>query len=152
MKKLFFIVLILFIPCLNSCLEENNQVRVRVISADDSNESLIQKKQIVFYLYEILKKTSYEDYEEIEKELKMIVKDEYQINVDFCNHYFPAKVYNGKIVKSGEYKTLLITIEEGKGPNFWSILYPDFFGISFDDAKEIEFRSYILDFIKQKKK
>ena len=44
---------------------------------------------------------------------------------------------NGKVIPSGIYDTLLITIGEGEGSNYWSLLYPEFFGITFEDIDSI---------------
>lgn len=38
---------------------------------------------------------------------------------------FPTKVYNGTKLPAGEYYALRVTIGEGNGKNWWSILYPD---------------------------
>lgn len=62
---------------------------------------------------------------------------------------FPAKSYNGEFIPSGTYYTLLITIGKGNGNNFWTLLYPEYFNISFEDNNEIEYRSYIYDKFKK---
>ena len=56
-----------------------------------------------------------------------------------------AKAYEEKIIQAGYYDTILITIDEGKGKNFWTLLYPEFFDISFDGENEIEYHSYFYD-------
>ena len=60
---------------------------------------------------------------------------------------FPAKVLNGKVMPSGKYMTLLFTIGKGEGDNWWSILYPEFFGINYDDSSEIEYKSFIYELL-----
>ena len=61
----------------------------------------------------------------VDSRLKHNIKVEYKIES------FPAKSYKGKFIPSGNYPTILITIGEGLGKNFWTMLYPDFFNISF---------------------
>lgn len=37
---------------------------------------------------------------------------------------FPTKMYGSKVYPAGEYEALLITIGEGKGQNWWCVLFP----------------------------
>ncbi|MUT65103.1 stage II sporulation protein R [Paenibacillus sp. NEAU-GSW1] len=37
---------------------------------------------------------------------------------------FPAKMYGGDVYPAGEYEALLITLGEGKGQNWWCVLFP----------------------------
>ena len=62
---------------------------------------------------------------------------------------YPAKVLDGKMVPSGSYPTLLITIGTGSGSNWWSILYPEFFGVSYESSSEVEYRSYFYELFKK---
>ena len=50
---------------------------------------------------------------------------------------------------SGKYMTLLFIIGKGEGKNWWSILYPEFYGINYEDSDEIEYRSFIYDFLNE---
>ena len=76
-----------------------------------------------------------------------VVKEYDNIRVEFMDEYFPAKSLNGQIVPAGVYQTIKITIGEGKGTNWWSILYPEFFGVTYEDSKNIEDKSYFYDSI-----
>lgn len=87
------------------------------------------------------------EYHQILTEIKKRIKEPFveSIHVAFCDETFPAKSYDGQFVPSGSYPTVLIVIGEGKGKNFWTLLYPEFFQISFEDDNEIEYRSYFYD-------
>ena len=61
---------------------------------------------------------------------------------------FPAKSVNNSIIPSGLYPTVVITLGNGKGHNWWSVLYPEYFGLTYGDFDEIEYRSYIYDKLK----
>ncbi|MFD0590575.1 stage II sporulation protein R [Paenibacillus sp. GCM10027627] len=37
---------------------------------------------------------------------------------------FPTKMYGSKVYPAGEYEALLVTIGEGKGQNWWCVLFP----------------------------
>lgn len=66
---------------------------------------------------------------------------EYGKNVEF-----PTKLYDSYLYPAGKYEAILITIGEGKGDNWWCVLFPplcflDFsFGtsVSAADAEEVE--------------
>ena len=81
----------------------------------------------------ILASSNSEEDQKIKLEVKEIV------------YNYEAKAYEEKIIQAGYYDTILITIDEGKGKNFWTLLYPEFFDISFDGENEIEYHSYFYD-------
>ena len=82
---------------------------------------------------------------EVKELLDKKIKSNYKIELK--ETIFPAKTLKGKIMPAGKYMTLLITIGEGNGDNWWSILYPEFYGINYDDAGEVEYRSFIYDLL-----
>ena len=49
------------------------------------------------------------------------------------------------MIPSGNYETLLIEIGNAKGNNFWTLLYPEYYGFEFEETNEIEYRSYFYD-------
>lgn len=71
-------------------------------------------------------------------ELETLVKREleargfgYQATVKFGPVPFPAKIYGNRVYPAGEYEALLITLGEGKGENWWCVLFPP---LCFADA------------------
>lgn len=44
--------------------------------------------------------------------------------VNFGDNYFPEKDYKGVHYDDGEYESLVITIGEGSGDNWWCVLFP----------------------------
>lgn len=151
MQKLIFILTILIGSTLflHSCYKENTEVRIRIVANDNSvfaqEEKLIVKEQVMT----ILKSIQFESYEKTINILKQELSEynTYPINVEFTEEFFPAKSLNGKMIPSGIYKTIKITLGEGKGENWWSILYPEFFGVSYDDTDNIKYKSYFYDTI-----
>ena len=71
------------------------------------------------------------------------------ISVCYTQDTYPAKSFDGKFMASGTYPTLLILIDDGLGSNWWSVLYPEFFNVSYEASSEIEYRSYIIDKYKE---
>lgn len=64
-------------------------------------------------------------------ELQAVVKDvlasrgfDYTSSVQLGLVEFPTKMYGNKVYPAGQYESLLITIGEGKGQNWWCVLFP----------------------------
>lgn len=64
-------------------------------------------------------------------ELQGIVKDAlasrgfaYTSSAELGLVEFPTKMYGNKVYPAGQYEALLITIGEGKGQNWWCVLFP----------------------------
>ena len=152
MKKLI-ILIILFLSLLinTSCTNNKNYKRLRIIANSNSEIDINEKIQIKNTIIELINKEiiSYETLNEetLKKELKNKLNNSLyeKIEIKECISYYPAKTYNNKFIKSGNYETLLITIKEGKGNNFWTLLYPEYFGFEAEETNEIEYRSYFYD-------
>ena len=52
--------------------------------------------------------------------------DKYNIayKVNLGNNYFPQKEYKGVIYPEGNYESLVITLGDGLGDNWWCVLFP----------------------------
>src|SRR5699024_10412795 len=58
-----------------------------------------------------------------EEEIKKEGKD-YEVAVSLENDYFPTRSYGNLVFPSGEYEALKLTIGEGKGKNWWCVMFP----------------------------
>ena len=153
MKKMYIILFIISLLILCGCnYIDNKEERIRIIANSNSEKDLEDKKKIRDALLEIFYT---ENITNIEKDIyvinNLLKQKELKLNNSFVIEYknvaFPAKVLNGKLIPSGTYKTLLITIGSGQGNNWWSVLYPEFFGINYEDSDEIEYKSFIYEIL-----
>jgi stage II sporulation protein R len=48
----------------------------------------------------------------------------YQISLDFRQEFFDTREYDEFTLPAGNYKTAVFTIGEGKGKNWWCVIYP----------------------------
>lgn len=147
-KKLTICIIFIFVLItLSGCTTKNDSVRLRILANSDSEVDQTNKLKVK----EVVRLALLDDMKiSCDKLLEKIKQEIHEpfvqtINVEYTNEVFPAKSYNGEFIPSGIYPTLLITIGKGEGKNFWTLLYPDFFNISFEDNNEIEYRSYIYD-------
>jgi stage II sporulation protein R len=76
-------------------------------------------------------------------------KKEYDVDVFLGIDYFPVRKYGNMVFPQGEYETLLVTIGEGKGQNWWCVMFPPicFVDITHSYALETEgeLDKYIID-------
>ena len=75
--------------------------------------------------------------------------EEFNYNKNFTLNYglnyFPDKIFKGIKYSDGLYESLVLTLGEGKGPNYWCVLYPPL--CALDNKEEVEYRSIIKDII-----
>lgn len=148
MKKriLQILIILLYLILLTNCTSHNQELRLRIVAS--SNEEADQKLKIevkeIVKNYLIDKNIRKLDLGLLQNYLEQNYQD-HQIKVQRCKSNYEAKAYNGKIIQAGSYDTILITIDKGEGKNFWTLLYPEFFNISFEDDHEIEYRSFFYD-------
>ena len=45
-------------------------------------------------------------------------------DINFGNNYFPDKIYKGIKYEEGNYESLVITLGNGLGHNWWCVLFP----------------------------
>ena len=68
-------------------------------------------------------------------------------NISFGNNYFPLKEYKGITYKEGNYESLVITIGNGLGDNYWCVLYPPLCLIEDNNTSNIEYKSLVKEII-----
>lgn len=142
----------------------DDMIRFRIISNSNSAKDIIIKQQVSDKVSKILfdKGNTREDVRNniieninlIEVETnKVFNENNYskKFNINYGYNYFPEKEFDGKRLKEGIYESLVLTIGEGKGDNYWCILYPPLCMI--DNTKEvknkIEYKFKIIEYIKK---
>lgn len=111
-----------------------NAIRYRIIANSnafkDQEEKMLINTEIEPILGNILKssETISESRLNIEKNLPLMenIVGKYNSNytVDYGMHYFPEKIYRGITYPSGNYESLVITLGDGLGDNWWCVLFP----------------------------
>ena len=114
----------------------DDSVRLRVISNSNDELDVIQKQELKSYLEDILYELV-KDAKSKEEVNSIIVNNLDNINekvynflgngnykIDYGQNYFPNKVYKGVVYKEGMYDSLVVIIGNGKGSNWWCVLFP----------------------------
>lgn len=154
-KKIIIIVtIIILVICL---IPKNEELRIRIKANDDETSQQIKQEVVK----EVKKYLSALELENPVNEIPLYIDDIKKIvdevspktnnTVSIVQENFPTKTLNNKIISGGTYKTLLIKLDQGNGKNWWSMLYPEFYGVSFEDIQsgEVEYQSYIYNFLKE---
>ena len=68
-------------------------------------------------------------------------------NINLGLNYFPQKDFKGIIYKEGYYESLLVTIGEGKGNNWWCVLFTPLCVLEAEESDTVEYKSLIKEII-----
>lgn len=170
MKKTIFIFLIMIIiyMLIGNVVAKNNlipdeAIRIRVIANSNSDYDqkikLKVKDQIQRDMYVILKDTK--ELEEarflisnnlsnVEKNINRILKQEnYNLpfTINFGLNYFPEKEYKGIKYEEGYYESVVVTLGEGLGDNWWCVLFPPLCLIEAEESTDVEYTTLVKSII-----
>ena len=115
-------------------------IRFHVIANSDAEEDqelkLKVRDEIISYLQPKLENSSsieesekiitseYDNLQSISRETILDNGYEYDVKVGIEYSNFPTKQYSNVILPAGEYKALKVVIGEGKGKNWWCVMFP----------------------------
>lgn len=169
MKKAI-IILAVIVTILSLNKEEKviipkDSIRFRVIANSNEEQDQTLKKKVVTNLNKSIKEVSFSsenltasrqniknsisDFAEVvEKTLaENESKETYKIN--YGMNYFPRKEYKGVVYEEGEYESLVVTLGNGLGENFWCVLFPPLCLLEAEETetKDVEYTSFIKEII-----
>lgn len=165
LKKVIVVLFLVSLAFIFSNHEEeiiipNNAIRFRVIANSDSVEDQMKKMEIK----SAVEKEVYAliNGENNAQEVRNIIEDnmdtikdiveEYDVpyNINYGNNYFPSKTYKGVMYPAGNYESLVITLGEGVGANFWCVLFPPLCLIdnSWEDISDVDYQLYVKKLLK----
>ncbi|MBS4218896.1 stage II sporulation protein R [Bacillus sp. FJAT-49711] len=75
-----------------------------------------------------------EEVEQIAKKELAARNLDYSVKVEFDNVQFPTKLYGQYLYPAGTYEAILITLGEGKGANWWCVLFPPLCFLDFSNS------------------
>lgn len=156
---LFIIMVVnLIISNKSNVLIPDKAIRIRIIAnsndlKDQENKAII-KNEVNALLYTKLK--DIDSYSEAGKiigssisDIKSIVSkytNDYDIN--YGDNYFPDKTYKGVNYKAGNYESLVIKLGNGKGINFWCVLFPPLCMIDENKLNNVSYKFFVSELLK----
>lgn len=167
MKKILIVLVVLTMFLIYNEVKEkpiiipDTAIRLRVIP--NSNTSLDQnmKNQVKKYLEQDTYK-KLENINSIDEARKIInnnlgnidtsinnifKENNYNMdyNINFGYNYFPEKEYKQVKYKEGYYESIVITIGDGKGDNWWCVLFPNLCLVDLENNEQIEYKSWVAE-------
>ncbi len=169
MKYFLSIIMVVIIyVVIANVVEANNlipddAIRVRVIANSNSDYDQFIKyevKDIVENdLYNILENVDNLDIarNRIQNNIDLLNKDvdkylkekNYNLGFDinFGYNYFPKKEFKGITYKEGYYESVVVTIGQGEGDNWWCVLFPPLCLIEAEESSDVEYVSLVKELI-----
>ncbi|MDQ0162624.1 stage II sporulation protein R [Bacillus alveayuensis] len=77
---------------------------------------------------------------EIETIVQTVLEEENRqqsFTVDFNKVQFPTKLYGNYLYPAGNYEAILVTLGEGKGANWWCVLFPPLCFLDFSNSEAV---------------
>lgn len=69
----------------------------------------------------------------------------YQSQPYINNEYFPTRSYNELVLENGYYDALIIKLGQGRGDNWWCVVYPPLCFV--ENSQNVEYKSKFLEII-----
>ena len=170
MKKLVLLIIatLILIGVINNYEEDyyiipDKSIRIRIIPNSNNIKDQYLKKQvktnIELELENDLKNSKTIDnsrkiikqnltkYENTIKEVQKQENTNQKYNIDYGYHHFPEKTYKGVKYQEGNYESLLITLGQGKGDNWWCVLFPPICSLETNEhnTENIEYSLYVKE-------
>lgn len=137
MKKIIIVIIIIVALLF---INNDDMIRIRVLANSNSEYDQNIKNEVVNILTEefkeIMKDTSNINIartkinENLDK-ISLKINDylisnnvKYDYDINFGLNYFPPKEFKGKNYGEGYYESVLVTLGDGAGDNWWCILFP----------------------------
>ena len=173
MKKIIFVIIFIFIFLISGNIGEakviipDEAIRLRVIPNSDSEYDQQIKTKVKNKLQSdvltLLKDTS--DIKTARKIIddnlltidqkinKLLENENYELGYDinYGYNYFPKKVYKGVTYEEGYYESLVRTLGQGKGSNWWCVLFPPLCLMEAEENEDIEYASFVEEIINKYK-
>lgn len=130
----------------NSVYDQNIKYKVK----DEVVETLIPYLSEV-KTFEDAKKMVSKNFSLIETVANKVLKENgfsYGSKAEIKNEYFPTRIYGDLTLPEGNYDALILNLGEGKGNNWWCIVFPAFCFTQTQKSDNIEYISLIWEIIK----
>jgi len=142
-------------------------IRFRVLANSNSEEDQKMKElvrdDLQKELYETLKNTTniqeakqiiLENMDTYDAIIKNTLKEHHYnmpYTIDYGNHYFPQKIYKGVPYQEGSYESILVTLGNGEGNNWWCVLFPPLCLLEAEETttSEVEYKFFVSEILKR---
>lgn len=160
MKKGVIVLFFLTLIFINSNEEEfiipEDAIRFRIIANSNTFEDQATKMEIKNNIEGMLQnelplitdKKNAKNYltSQIPEIKNMLGNYDIKYNINYGNNYFPEKRYKGVTYKEGYYESLVVTLGEGAGDNWWCLLFPPLCLMEEQpNMKDVDYQFFVKD-------
>ncbi len=169
MKKILILLALISIILLYTNKTEeyvivpNESIRFRIIPNSNTPEDLYMKEEVKEGISDIITSLSKENINEtrtnIVNNLPLLrnkvqnVFDENNynqtFNINYGINYFPEKTYKGVKYQSGNYESMVVSIGNASGDNYWCVLFPPLCMMEAKESEKVEYKFFIKEIIDQ---
>ena len=144
---------------------KDESIRLRILAnsntIEDQRIKMEVAKSVQKELYELLKDTKdvkeartriLDNLETIKKEVETTLQNNdtsLNYRVNYGKNYFPSKNYEGINYNAGEYESLLVSLNQGKGDNWWCILFPPLCLLEAEESNDVEYKLLVKEIIEK---
>ena len=135
------------IPNSNSTFDQNMKQKVKTYLEDNVYTMFSNVNSI-----EEARETINKQLPNIETDIKNIfIKNNYDMNfkINYGLNYFPEKTYKNITYKEGYYESLVVEIGEGKGDNWWCVLFPTICLLDKNVDDDVEYKLKVVELIEK---
>lgn len=173
MKKYIFICIsiVIILIGLNKRYEESSviipssAIRFRIIANSDDTEdqelklkvrdnlstevaSLLQDKNDI----NSVRKTLIQNQKNLENNVSTTLRNNnssQDFTIDYGMNYFPKKEFKGVEYKEGKYESLVVTLGQGSGQNWWCVLFPPLCLLEAEETQtnDTEYKFFVKEII-----
>lgn len=170
MKKIVIILIVIagitFLMKEDKVIIPKDAIRFRVIANSNKEEDQTTKihirDNIQKHLYQDLLTTNNVEearrkinnnitkYEDIVKKSLQETNSNDSYTIKYGENYFPEKDYKGVSYKEGYYESLVVTLGNGMGENWWCVLFPPLCLLEAEEqgkTEDIEYKFFIKELI-----
>ena len=134
----------------------HDSIRLRVISNSMDELDLKRKQELKSYLesllYDLVKGVNSKkkvndiilnNLDNINEKIYIFLgNNDYKL--DYGQNYFPSKVYQGVVYEEGMYDSIVVTLGNGKGSNWWCVLFPPLCLLEENDTTtDVEYKLFV---------
>lgn len=122
----------------NSDLGADQQLKLKV------RDAILEEMQDQFEGVHSIEKSreiilnNLEEIEEISTKVIAENNFDYGVNAELLTEEFPVRKYGNMVYPQGEYETLLVSIGEGQGQNWWCVMFPPLCFVDVTHAEAVD--------------
>jgi len=167
-SKIIFKIIILIYVLIGNIITINNiipddAIRIRVIANSNSeyDQKIKEKVKVTIEsdMYKLLNNTMDLDDArniinnnliKVEKNIyNTLRKENYQMpfTIKYGLNYFPEKEFKGIKYKEGYYESVVVTLGEGLGDNWWCVLFPPLCMLEAEESTNVEYTTIVKTLI-----